>query len=104
MSERLLTAREVAEQLGVSAGALLRWTRAGQVPAVKLPSGAIRYAPERIDAWLRERELGAAEREVSPTHADRAQRRGYASVPLRSSPTRSSGNPTGKNEEEDHAC
>jgi excisionase family DNA binding protein len=52
VNERLLTARQVAEQLGVSAGALLRWTRAGQVPAVKLPSGAVRYRPEEIDAWL----------------------------------------------------
>jgi excisionase family DNA binding protein len=52
VSERLLTARELAERLGVSTGALLRWTRAGKVPAVKLPSGAVRYLPEQIDAWL----------------------------------------------------
>jgi predicted site-specific integrase-resolvase len=38
--------------LGVSTGALLRWTRVGQVPAVKLPSGAVRYRPEQIEAWL----------------------------------------------------
>jgi excisionase family DNA binding protein len=67
VSERLRTAREVAEQLGVSAGALLRWTRAGQVPAVKLPSGAIRYRPEEIDAWLNEcRMAGSADQGVSP--------------------------------------
>lgn len=52
MSGRLLTAREVADLFGVSTGALLRWTRAGQVPAVKLPSGAVRYRPEAIDEWL----------------------------------------------------
>jgi excisionase family DNA binding protein len=55
---QLLTARELAAQLGVSTGALLRWTRAGNVPAVKLPSGAVRYDPERIDAWLEQ--LGMA--------------------------------------------
>jgi predicted DNA-binding transcriptional regulator AlpA len=66
--ERLHTARQVADQLGVSTGALLRWTRAGKVPgAVKLPSGAIRYIPDQIDAWLTELTMadGATE-EVSP--------------------------------------
>lgn len=68
MNDQLHTAREVAGQLGVSPGALLRWTRAGKVPgAVKLPSGAIRYIPEKINAWLLELEMadGATE-EVSP--------------------------------------
>lgn len=52
LTGRLLTARELAEQLGVSTSALLRWTRAGRVPAVKLPSGAVRYVPEQVEAWL----------------------------------------------------
>src|SRR4051812_5182215 len=64
---RLLTAREIAEQLGVSTGALLRWTRAGRVPAVKLPSGAVRYVPEQIDRWLEGQSMaGGATEEVSP--------------------------------------
>ena len=50
--------RELAQQLGVSTGALLRWTRAGKVPAVKLPSGAVRYLPEQI-------KRGSADRTVS---------------------------------------
>jgi excisionase family DNA binding protein len=67
VSERLRTAREVADELGVSAGALLRWTRAGQVPAVKLPSGAVRYRPEEIEAWLDAHAMaGDATEEVSP--------------------------------------
>ena len=40
MTARLLTAREVAEQLGVSAETVLRWTRAGKLPAIELPSPA----------------------------------------------------------------
>ena len=87
MSVRLLTAREVAAQLGISTGALLRWTRAGRVPAVKLPSGAIRYRPEAIATWLAECETGAAEREVSPARANRAHGGAYAEpVPLLPSP------------------
>lgn len=55
MSDRLATAREVASKLGVSTGALLRWTRAGRVPgAVKLPSGAVRYRLDKLDVWLDE--------------------------------------------------
>lgn len=55
VTDKLITARELAGQLGISTGALLRWTRAGKVPAVKLPSGAVRYRPEQIDAWLEQR-------------------------------------------------
>jgi excisionase family DNA binding protein len=53
--ERLLTARELASQLGVSTGALLRWTRRGDVPAFKLPGGAIRYRAADVEAWLQTR-------------------------------------------------
>jgi excisionase family DNA binding protein len=58
VSERprnLLTAREVAEYLGVSSETILRWTRRGELPAVRLPSGAIRYRPEELDDWLSKR-------------------------------------------------
>jgi excisionase family DNA binding protein len=67
VTNRLLTARELADQLGVSTGALLRWTRAGQVPAIKLPSGAVRCRPEAIDQWLVGCAMaGDATEEVSP--------------------------------------
>jgi excisionase family DNA binding protein len=56
----LITAREVAAELGVSAETILRWSRAGQIPAVKLPHGGIRYAPKQIDVWLANRTMGAA--------------------------------------------
>jgi predicted DNA-binding transcriptional regulator AlpA len=90
VSERLLTAREVAETLAVSTGALLRWTRAGLVPAIKLPSGAVRYRPDAIAAWLSECETGAAEPGVSATEASRARSEPYANLHLRPSATGSS--------------
>ena len=52
---RLLTAREVAEQFGVCVTTVLRWTRAGTLPAIRLPSGQIRYRAEQLDAWLEQR-------------------------------------------------
>ncbi len=52
---RLLTAREVGDLLGVSAETVLRWTRRGDLPALRLPSGALRYREPELDAWLAER-------------------------------------------------
>ena len=58
MNERLLTAREVAELLGFSRETILRWTRAGELPAIRLPGGKIRYRPDAIEAWLEARAVG----------------------------------------------
>lgn len=52
MTGRLLTAREVGELLGVSAETVLRWTRRGDLQAIRLPGGAIRYRPDDLDGWL----------------------------------------------------
>ena len=42
MSGPLLTARQVAELIGVSSETVLRWTRRGDLPAIRLPGGALR--------------------------------------------------------------
>jgi predicted site-specific integrase-resolvase len=52
VSEPLLTGPVVAEGLDVSPETVLRWTRRGLLPAVKLPSGAIRYRPEVASSGL----------------------------------------------------
>jgi excisionase family DNA binding protein len=44
----LLSARQVAEYLGVSTETVLRWTRRGELPAIRLPGGAIRYREDDI--------------------------------------------------------
>jgi excisionase family DNA binding protein len=97
---RLRTAREVAEHLGVSTGALLRWTRAGRVPAVKLPSGAVRYIPEQIDVWLEGKAMaGNATEEVSPTPnvTRQAEVSSFASpTPLRPFAARNEEEPDGR--------
>jgi excisionase family DNA binding protein len=55
VTDRLLTARQVAELLNVSAETVLRWTRDGLLPAVRLPGtsrGRLRYRPVDVEAWL----------------------------------------------------
>jgi excisionase family DNA binding protein len=49
---RLLTARQVAELVGVSPETVLRWTRRGELPAIRLPGGRLRYDAAAIDEWL----------------------------------------------------
>jgi excisionase family DNA binding protein len=55
MTGRLFTARVVADMLGVSAETVLRWTRRGELPAIRLPGGAIRFREDEIDGWLEKR-------------------------------------------------
>ena len=55
MSGSLLTARAVADLFDVSAETVLRWTRRGELPAIRLPGGAIRYREDVIDGWLEQR-------------------------------------------------
>jgi len=52
MTGQLLTARAVADLLGVSTETVLRWTRRGDLPALRLPGGAIRYREPDLDEWI----------------------------------------------------
>jgi excisionase family DNA binding protein len=81
VTSRLLTAREVADRLGVTAETILRWTRRGELPAFRLPGGAIRFREDELDEWLAQRATGATDREGDSQPDSRAHGRGYA--PLR---------------------
>jgi excisionase family DNA binding protein len=51
--ERLITAREIAERLGVSVETVLRWRRSGKLPAgYRLASGVLRWREDELDRWL----------------------------------------------------
>jgi excisionase family DNA binding protein len=52
MTGRLLTAREVSELLGWNTETVLRKVRNGQIPAIRLPGGAIRFETTTLEAWL----------------------------------------------------
>ncbi len=55
MTGRLLTARNLADALGVSTETVLRWRRRGELPAIRLPGGAIRFREDEIEGWLKDR-------------------------------------------------
>lgn len=51
--DRLLTAAEVAERLGVSAKTLANWNSAGIAPpSLRLPSGIRRWRASDLAAWI----------------------------------------------------
>lgn len=58
MTSDLLTVREVADRLKVARTTVLRWAAAGQLPAIHLPSGALRFREADLDRWLADRESG----------------------------------------------
>ena len=58
----MLSARDVADRLAVSTETVLRWARKGDLPAVRLPGGAIRFHPDQLDAWLQARTTGQGSR------------------------------------------
>ena len=55
VTERLLTARVVAQRLGLCTETVLAWVRDGKLPAFRLPGGAIRIDQEELEFWLQER-------------------------------------------------
>jgi excisionase family DNA binding protein len=69
----LLTAREVADHLGVSPETVLRWTRRGELPAIRLPGGVIRYHEDVLDGWLAERATPCRGASTTPADAARAE-------------------------------
>jgi excisionase family DNA binding protein len=59
VSERLLTARELADLLGFQAGTVVDWAEAGTVPAFKI-GGRLRFRESEVLAWLEERRLATS--------------------------------------------
>jgi excisionase family DNA binding protein len=75
VSDRLLTARELAERLGVDTETVLRWTRRGELPAIRLPGtkrGRLRYRESDYEAWLVAHETATPARGALTTPSDAA--------------------------------
>jgi excisionase family DNA binding protein len=67
VTERLVTARELADLLGFSASTVVDWAEAGKVPAFKV-GGRLRFRQSEVFDWLERQRVngpGTAE-EVAP--------------------------------------
>ena len=53
--EPLLTARAVAQLLGVGVSTLYEWQRKGLIPYVRLPGHGIRFRASDLEAWIESR-------------------------------------------------
>ena len=76
----MLTARQVADRLGLTPRTVLAWRSDGKIPGFKLNgTGPVRFDEAEIDEWLRQ-QRGAAPREVSAAQNGRARGAAYAPV------------------------
>src|SRR4029450_6271169 len=68
VSERLLTAAELAEMLGFAAGTIVDWAERGTIPAFKI-GGRLRFRESEVLDWLEAQRVGPGKERsaVSPT-------------------------------------
>ena len=64
----------------------LRWTRRGEVPAIRSPSGALRYSRDALDAWLAAHVIGPEECDGPAAHGPIAKRERLAWRKLHAQP------------------
>jgi excisionase family DNA binding protein len=69
VTERLLTAREVADLLGFARGTIVDWFEAGKLPGFRV-GGRLRFRASEVEVWLEGHRRGpevteCAGREVS---------------------------------------
>jgi excisionase family DNA binding protein len=77
MTDRLLTAAEVADFLGVSIDTVLDWHEAGELPSYKV-GRAVRFRREELDAWLESKRTPGRPRSGSALLDDPNAREGNA--------------------------
>jgi excisionase family DNA binding protein len=74
VSDRLLTAQEVADRYRLTVETILRWARRGDIPAIRLPGtarGRLRFSESKLEAWEAGREVQATSvREAPSPHSD----------------------------------
>ncbi|MGD0089095.1 MAG: helix-turn-helix domain-containing protein [Planctomycetota bacterium] len=54
MATELLSARQLADHIGVSTGTILGWVEQRGLPSIRLSKRTIRFDPVAVEHWLRE--------------------------------------------------
>lgn len=88
MDGRLLTARTVSELLGVHVETVLCWVRRGDLPALRLPGGAIRFRPEELEGWISGRSTLGQKSSTISLDAGRRTRQPFIVAPPAIAPRR----------------
>jgi len=63
--DRLLTTEEVASYLGYAVQTIYNKVHAGQLPVIRLDTGALRFRLSAIDAWLKRTATESDERSAA---------------------------------------
>jgi excisionase family DNA binding protein len=92
VNDRFLTAREVAELLGLTTETVLRWARDDKLPGFRL-GRQLRFRERDLEAWLAEHATGAAPQGGVTQPGGRAQPGGYATLTSSQSPSPPSDTP-----------
>jgi excisionase family DNA binding protein len=79
MSGQLLTARELADRLGLSPETVLRKWRAGELPGYRLASNCLRFDEAEVERWLESMQAAGA---VDRAEGSRVVRRLPPSSPI----------------------
>jgi excisionase family DNA binding protein len=87
VTSRLVTARELAEYLGVSAGTVLDWFESGRLPGFRLggrKGGPVRFRLEEIEATLEGWHVNGPSSggEASPTPRGSTHRLSFQASPI----------------------
>lgn len=53
--KKLLTVQQVAELIQVAPITIYKWISAGKIPYTKLPSGSVRFDPDKLQNWINNR-------------------------------------------------
>lgn len=54
---KLLTIKELSEQISIPISTLYKWTHESQIPHIKMPNTSVRFDPAQIEKWLRMRTI-----------------------------------------------
>jgi excisionase family DNA binding protein len=54
---KLITVKELSEQIAIPKSTLYKWTAESKIPHVKMPGDQVRFDPVKIDQWIKERSI-----------------------------------------------
>jgi excisionase family DNA binding protein len=63
--QKLLTAAEVAQALGVKTQTVREWLHAGKIPGTILPGGDMRFKESSVEMWMESRTIRKKKQKIA---------------------------------------